>query len=170
MIIRNAAIKDAPALAELGRITFLESHGHSAPDRDISTYVQEKYTVAAIAAILTDPANHVHLLETETDLVGYSVVQYNCPAPESAQQALTKLDRFYLLAAYHNQQLGRRLFNYVLNGSKAAGQEGMWLYTWVENHRAIRFYEKQGFVIAGHHDFRLSPTHSNPNHLMMLVY
>ena len=46
----------------------------------------------------------------------------------------------------------------------------MWLFVWKENHRAINFYNKAGFKIFGSHDFKLSETHANPNHVMFLKY
>lgn len=170
MTIRKATPADAALLAELGRITFLESHGHSAPASDIEAYVQAKYTVAAIEALLANTDNHCYILETHGVAAGYSVIQFSVPAPVSTVNTLTKLDRIYLLNQFQDKQLGRSLFEFNLQLSKQAGEQGMWLYTWVENHRAIRFYEKQGFIIAGSHDFRLSPTHTNPNHLMLLMY
>ena len=49
-------------------------------------------------------------------------------------------------------------------------QTGIWLYTWKENPRAIRFYTRQGFRVAGGCDFPISKTHSNPNHLLWLEF
>jgi ribosomal protein S18 acetylase RimI-like enzyme len=46
----------------------------------------------------------------------------------------------------------------------------MWLFVWKENQRAIHFYKKAGFHIIGSYDFRLTETHSNPNHQMLLKY
>lgn len=39
-----------------------------------------------------------------------------------------------------------------------------------KNHRAVNFYLKTGFQITGSYDFKLSDTHSNPNHRMLLLY
>ena len=54
--------------------------------------------------------------------------------------------------------------------SKQNNQAGMWLYVWKENERAVNFYIKNEFVITGSFDFKISDTHSNPNHLMFLKY
>jgi ribosomal protein S18 acetylase RimI-like enzyme len=54
--------------------------------------------------------------------------------------------------------------------SREQGQAGMWLFTWTGNERAVDFYKKVGFTIIGSHQFKLSETHYNPNHQMLLQY
>ena len=73
-------------------------------------------------------------------------------------------DRFYGL------NLGKELFDYNIEFSKKHNQLGMWLAVWVENERAIKFYTKMGFKIVGEYDFRISATHTNPNHIMFLPF
>ena len=70
----------------------------------------------------------------------------------------------------HQRKLGYQLFDFNVNLSKEHNQNGMWLFVWIENKRAVSFYEKTGFKIIGSHDFFLSKTHSNPNHQMLLDY
>ena len=57
-----------------------------------------------------------------------------------------------------------------MNLSKQNNQAGMWLYVWKENHRALAFYKKKGFIIVGDGLFRLTDEHSNPNWQMYLQY
>ena len=71
---------------------------------------------------------------------------------------------------FHNLKLGWELFNFNVKQSKAQQQVGMWLHTWTENQKAINFYSKAGFKIIGHHDFKISETHCNPNYQMLLIY
>jgi len=40
----------------------------------------------------------------------------------------------------------------------------------MENHRAVDFYKKAGGVIVGNTDFKISETHSNPNHIMYFEF
>jgi len=83
---------------------------------------------------------------------------------------MAKLERIYLLEEFYDLKLGMKLLQFNIKLSKNNQQEGMWLYTWIDNLRAIRFYEKNGFVIAGSHDFRITETLSNPNYLMVLKF
>ena len=56
----------------------------------------------------------------------------------------------------------------MLKLQKKHAQSGMWLFTWVGNERALRFYKKAGFEIIGSHNFQVSASHYNLNHQMFL--
>ena len=92
-------------------------------------------------------------------------MQQSLPEPH-----VTKLERLYLLEAFHGLQLGYQLFDFNVQISKQAHQSGIWLFTWTENHRAIAFYQRLGFQIVGKSNFKISENHYNPNHVMWLRY
>jgi len=168
--IRQATATDAPLLADIGTKTFLESHGHSAPAADIEAYVSKTYAIETVAEELNDPGNIYHLLYDEDRAIGYSKIIFNRPHPLINDSAVTKLERIYLLEEFHDRKLGLTLLEYIVTLSSKENQTGIWLYTWIKNLRAIKFYEKNGFTIIGKADFQLSTTHANPNHVMYLEY
>lgn len=168
--IRKAAEEDARLLSAIATTSFIESHGHSAPAADIQAYVAEKYNPAVLQQELQDPNNIYHLLYYQDQPAGYSKIIFNTPYPDSPDQNTSKLERLYLLQAFYNLQLGAALFEFNVNLMKENKQAGAWLYVWKDNQRALRFYQKAGFVITGSHDFNISETHSNPNHRMLLRF
>lgn len=168
--IVKATTDNAALLADIGRITFIESHGHSAPAADIDAYVATKYTPAVIQQELSDPKNIYHILYYDQQAAGYSKIVLHSPHPGMPQQNITKLERIYLLKEFYELKLGYELLRFNIDLSKKNNEAGMWLYVWKENHRAVNFYTKAGFRITGSYDFKLSETHSNPNHRMLLLY
>lgn len=82
------------------------------------------------------------------------------------EKPLAKLDRIYIDEKYLDKKLGQMLFNFNLEIAKQRNQRGIWLYTWIKNDRAIRFYEKNGMGIIDERDFKISKSHSNPNYIM----
>ncbi len=168
--ILKATDAHSKLLAQLGGKTFIESHGHSAAQSVIDNYVADKYSQAAIAAELNDPANIYHLIYHDNKAVGYSKIVLNSPNLNIAIKNVTKLDRIYILKDYYHLKLGFELLQFNVNLSKQHQQSGMWLFTWKENQRAVDFYLKNGFKIIGSYDFHLTPTHANPNHQMLLEY
>ncbi|MFT5822132.1 MAG: ribosomal protein S18 acetylase RimI-like enzyme [Crocinitomix sp.] len=163
-------LKDLPELTTLAIETFIQSHGHSASTKDVDNYLQANYTEDIFKTELSDPNNFYRVLFTENKMVGYLKIIYNQPISAVESASITKLERIYVLEKFHGQGLGQELFNCAIDLSKTNGQAGVWLYTWIENKRAIRFYEKMSFKIVGSHDFQLSPTHTNPNHQMYLAF
>jgi len=168
--ICKAGEKDVSLLSSLATTTIIESHGHSAPAEDMNNYIAEKYTETVFKDELSDTKNIYHFIYHDNELAGFSKIVFNCSYEGSPIENVTKLDRIYVLRKFYDQKLGRQLFQFNVDLAKANGQAGMWLYTWVENTRAIRFYEKNGFRIIGSHDFHVSPRHSNPNHHMLLLF
>ena len=168
--IIRATINDAELLADLGRQTFIESHGHSAPKEDIENYVNDNYTEAVFREELGALENIYHIIYYEGQAVGFSKIILNYPAKNIDTKNVTKLERIYILKEFYHLKLGLELMNFNIEFSKSNNQAGMWLYVWTENERALNFYKKNGFEIIGSHDFTISANHSNPNYQMLLKY
>jgi ribosomal protein S18 acetylase RimI-like enzyme len=168
--IRRATMADSQLLAHIGKISFIESHGHSASKEDIDQYVADKFSDEVFIKELTDTANIYHIISYDNEPAGYSKIILNATAPNIPFGNVTKMDRLYLLASFHDLKLGHRLLQFNIKLSQQSSQAGMWLYTWKENQRAVNFYQKHGFIIVGSHDFKISDTHANPNYQMLLVY
>lgn len=170
MNIKKASLEDSAILTEIGRTSFIESHGHSASEADINNYVNRVYTENVFSSELSDPKNIYHIIYHQNKTAGYSKIIFNSPHPNIETNEITKMERIYLLKEFYGLQLGLELFQFNVDLSKSEEQKGMWLFVWKENKRAVNFYQKMGFKIIGEHDFRISPNHTNPNHQMLLLY
>ncbi len=168
--ITKPSLYELTVLTDIARTSFLESHGHSATLAEIEAYVNSKLNLETLKAELLEERNSFHLVSYQERPVGYSKIILDCPLDKLPAQNITKLERLYLLQDFHGLQLGQALLKHNLQLSREAGQAGTWLYTWVENHRAITFYQKMGFQIVGRYDFKISEQHTNPNHIMWLAY
>ena len=168
--IIRATKSDAELLSDLGRKTFIESHGHSAPKEDIENYINENYTSEVFQEELSTTENIYHIIYYEGQPVGFTKIILNYPIENIETKNVTKLERIYLLKEFYHLKLGLELMNFNVEFSKRNNQAGMWLYVWTENERAFNFYKKNGFEIIGSHDFKISINHSNPNHIMFLKY
>jgi diamine N-acetyltransferase len=168
--IRKADENDSAILATLGSITFRESHGHSAAPADIDAYDNRTFRDDILKNELRDAKNIYHIIYHNNKAVGFSKIILNLPYAGSDLKNITKLDRLYLLQEFYNLHLGSALFTFITDFMKEQDQMGVWLFTWKKNQRAIDFYERKGFKIIGSFDFKLSETHSNPNHQMVLHF
>jgi len=165
-----ATVDEITLLARIGRRSLLESHGHSAPTEIMHAYVDEKFTEEAMEQELSDTTNIFRIIYHNGKPAGYSKIICNQPLDRFPQQRLTKLERLYLLSEFYDLKLGHQLLQYNIDLSKQLGEDGMWLYVWKENKRAMLFYTKWGFQIVGDGWFRLTETHANPNWQMLLKY
>ncbi len=168
--IIKANVHHAKILSKIGKTTFLESHGMSAPEVDIANYINSKFTKTVFEAELNDCNNLFHVIFYNDKPIGYSKIICNVGQNNIPFDNVTKLERLYVLKEFHHLKMGLELFNFNISVSKTNHQAGMWLFVWIENQKAINFYQKADFEIIGSYDFKISETHYNPNHQMLLTY
>lgn len=168
--IVEAKTEDAELLAEIGRTSWIEAHGSSAENEHIQYYVDQKYTKEVMQEQIASPSNRYFLVYCDNKPAGYSNLILNAIDSNIDLPDVAELDRLYLLSEFYNRKLGWELLNFNIKLAQENNQNGLWLYVWKGNDRALSFYQKAGFEIVGSHDFKISETHSNPNHLMLLRF
>jgi ribosomal protein S18 acetylase RimI-like enzyme len=168
--IKKATIKDAQLLSKISRESFLTAHGHSAPKEDIKTYISKNFTKESFIKELENIKNKYFLIYHNNKIAGYSKIVLNSKNENISDRNVTLMSRLYLLEEFYELSLGKELFNFNVELSKQNNQKGIWLAVWTENKKAINFYQKIGFIKIGKFDFKISETHSNPNHILFLEY
>lgn len=168
--ITKATLQDVKQLALLAKEAFLTAHGHSASKEDIANYVAVNFSESNFLEEISNPDNEYYIIYHQNKMAGYSKVSLNTPTKNITSENITYMSRLYLLKEFYGLNLGKELFDFNIEFSKKNQQQGIWLAVWVENKRAINFYTKRGFQIIGKHDFKISETHTNPNHILYLEY
>ncbi|WP_238988424.1 GNAT family N-acetyltransferase [Aureibaculum marinum] len=168
--IIKASIEHSDVIAEIGKKSFLESHGNSASVEDINSFISKTYNQKSISKEFENTKIQYHIIYFNDKAAGFSKIELNTSNKYINALNITKLDRLYLLKEFYGQGLGSQLFDFNIKLSKKQNQKGIWLAVWVENKRALNFYTKIGFKIVGNYNFKISETHSNPNHIMFFKY
>ena len=145
--IAKAKENDFQLLSDIGKISFIESHGHSAPAADINKYISETYNHDVFKAELSDSKNIYYIIYHDRQPAGYSKIIFNTSHSNIQAKNITKLERLYLLKEFYGLKLGLELLNFNIELSKKNKQSGIWLFTWKENQRAVSFYKKAGLKL-----------------------
>ena len=167
--IIKATKNDAKIIAEIGKVSVGEAHRGSCSATDLNQYLEKNYNTDAILGELTDENNIYHIIYFDGEPAGFSKIIFNAAHSSIQQKNVTKLDRIYLLSKYFDRKLGLELLHFNIALSKRNNQYGIWLFTWVGNNRAVKFYQKNGFIIIGSHNFQVTETQYNLNHQMLLT-
>ncbi|MFU8780785.1 MAG: GNAT family N-acetyltransferase [Kiritimatiellia bacterium] len=72
-------------------------------------------------------------------------IGYCAWSPEA--QGTAKLSKFYLSPSSHGQGFAPEMLHFIETQARDNGHHTLWLQTNRANHRAIRFYLKNGFII-----------------------
>lgn len=164
--IKPILLTQLDALVEISLSTFLESHGHSAGKEDMDIYTRFAFSREKIKLELEDKKNLFHFIYFENKLAGYSKLIPNFFYEKIEQKNIAKLERIYLKKEFYSKNLGQVLFDFNMELAYQNNQSGIWLYSWIENERGLKFYKKNGFEIIDEKDFKISANHSNPNYIM----
>jgi diamine N-acetyltransferase len=168
--IRSATGEDCVLIAGIGRVAVELAHRSSCSAEDMNRFLDNTYTPEAIAAELDNPDNCYHLLYYEGKPAGFSKIIMNMAHPNIMEQNITKMDRIYIAEEFYGLRLGYELLQFNIGLSEKNNQAGMWLFTWTGNERAVNFYRRTGFKIVGSHRFKVTETHYNSHHQMLLRY
>lgn len=160
MSIRFATPADAAALAELGERTFRDAFAKDNRPDDLELYVKKTYGEAQQRRELEDPAKTAIVVEENGALIAFAQLV--------REEGRIEIARFYVDRHHHGSGIARDLMQYVLDTARELGAREVWLGVWERNPRAIRFYEKCGFVDVGSHPF-LVGTDLQTDRLMSLV-
>lgn len=164
--IKKIELVEAGILRDLAELTFLQSHGHSAGKEDMDMYIRFAFNLEKVRSELEDDHNLFHFIYFEKQLAGYSKLIPNMGYEKIEEKEVSKLERIYLKKEFYSKNLGQTIFDFNLNLANEKNQSGIWLYSWVENKRGLKFYTRNGFEIIDQRDFKISANHSNPNYIM----
>jgi ribosomal protein S18 acetylase RimI-like enzyme len=153
--IRSASILDLTALQAIARKTFLETFSNGNSEENMVAYLEEEFSVDKLSAELLNENSQFYLAIQRDEVIGYLKVNLGDAQSEKQDPNALEIERIYVLQPYHGKQVGELLFEQALAIAKACKAPYMWLGVWEENPRAIRFYQKLGFVEFGEHIFQL---------------
>ncbi|WP_046755736.1 GNAT family N-acetyltransferase [Kordia jejudonensis] len=168
--IREATLNDVERIITLGTKTLLDTYLATTPEKAVRSFAAQVFNKDTLKEEIQSNTVFYHLIFHEATLVGYSKIVLDTESEHIPQQPITKLDRFYILKEFHGKKLGQQLFDFFVDFAKQKQQLGIWLYVLIANERAVNFYTKNNFQVVAYHDFVVSETHTNPNHVMFLEF
>jgi ribosomal protein S18 acetylase RimI-like enzyme len=164
--LRRATSADAALLALVGAATFLEAFTWMLPGADILAHCTANHTPEGYAAYLSKTDTRITLAIVAGGApVGYAMLT----APELPSFAVRPTDielkRIYLFSRFRGAaapvvgrpdvRVAQALLDAAIADAEALGRERLLLGTHGGNTRAIRFYQRNGFVEAGTRTFQV---------------
>lgn len=153
--IRTAGSTDNTLLAELGARTFFNTFADANSAEDMAAYLAASFSPQIQAAELADPANTFLIADVDGAAAGFAHLRFG-PAP-LARGGTRPLEiaRIYADTAWIGRGVGSALMAAALEFAANHGCDICWLGVWEQNPRAIAFYKKWDFAIAGTQIFKL---------------
>ena len=155
MEIRKANTQDIGKLKEIGRLTFFETFSSDNSEENMNEYLKNGFSTEKLNNELSDPNAEFYFCELKGEVIGYLKVNSGQSQTELKDNKAFEIERIYVLKEFHGKKAGQLLYDKAIELAKSRRAEYVWLGVWEENPRAIRFYEKNGFVAFDKHIFKL---------------
>lgn len=143
--ILPAEQNDAAALAEILTQSWKEAYSNILPPAELESAANKELYTAAFAAMMQNPANTFYIAHCGDIPCGMLLY---CPARDSDLSDYAEIVALYTLPEYWGCGLGKALTKMALDDIKTSFS-GIELWTFRDNARARRFYEKFGFYPDG---------------------
>ncbi len=153
--IRSVTPQDLDALQQISRQTFLETFSAGNTAENMHQYLEEGFSAEKLMTELNDPNAQFYFAALDNAIIGYLKLNFGASQTELKDEKALEIERIYVLKEFHGKKAGQLLFEKAMQIARQAGADYVWLGVWEENPRAIRFYQKNGFVAFDKHIFKL---------------
>lgn len=155
IVIRNVRLQDIGLLQEIGRQTFFETFAASNTEDNMSTYLEEGFAAEKLTEELNNVYSEFYFAVVAERVIGYLKLNFGSSQTELQDNSSLEIERIYVLQEYHGKKVGQLLYDKAIEIAYHKEVAYVWLGVWEENARAMRFYEKNGFVAFDKHMFKL---------------
>ncbi|MBE9465138.1 GNAT family N-acetyltransferase [Dyadobacter sp. UP-52] len=146
---------DLEELQKLGKQTFLETFAPVNTEENIQDYLQTGFTDEKLLKEITNPGSHFYFAKLNDKSIGYLKLNFGNAQTELQDSDAMEIERIYVLQEFHGQKAGQFLFSEALKIAHEHHLKYIWLGVWEKNEKAIKFYEKNGFIPFDKHSFVL---------------
>lgn len=155
VIIRKIDASDVVILQHISKQTFNETFSESNNAEDMVIYLEEAFSVEKLRLELDDPNSEFYFSIIDNEVVGYLKINFGESQTELKDNKGLEIERIYVSKEYLGKRIGQMLYDKAIEIARAHQARYVWLGVWEENHRAINFYKKNGFVAFDKHVFKL---------------
>lgn len=160
MILRPATTADVPALARLGRDSFVAAFGHLYSAENLNAFLEMVFSEEAVRGeIEGDECTHCFAEANASGaprLLGYVKLRYPSwyadDSPTGARNPIA-LGQLYTQPDATGRGIGAALMEWAIAEARARGHDAIQLSVWAENYGGQRFYHRYGFAKVADIDF-----------------
>lgn len=153
--ITKISLEQLVQLQEIGRKTFAETFASTNSEENMKTYLESGFSTDKLTAELQNPASEFYFATLNEVVIGYLKINSGQAQTEVQEGNSLEIERIYVLQDFHGKKVGQLLYEKAIAVAKNNHCEYVWLGVWEENHRALQFYTKNGFVAFDQHIFKL---------------
>ena len=151
--IQGVTVNDLAQLQKIGRKTFSETFSSGNTEENMNKYLVEGFSKEKLREELNNESSAFYFAVLDEKVIGYLKLNFGSSQTEIQDSISLEIERIYVLQEYYGKKVGQVLYEKALQVAEDKKVNYVWLGVWEENPRAIRFYQKNGFVEFDKHIF-----------------
>ena len=155
MKIEKATIEDIDLLLEMGKTTFSQTFAANNTPENMAAYMNRAFTHEKLKSELENPNSEFYLVRIDEKAIGYLKINTASAQTEPQPHDTLEIERIYVLEDFYGHGIGLKLLEKAITIAREKHLKSIWLGVWEQNHRALRFYEKNGFQVFDKHIFKM---------------
>lgn len=142
-------------LQSISRQTFAETFSDSNSKENMDKYLNENLSIQKLSEELNNENSHFFFIKDGERNIGYLKLNMGPSQTEMKDETALEIERIYVIQEYQGKKVGQQLYEKAIQVAKEKKAQYVWLGVWEENHKAIQFYNKNGFEVFDKHVFVL---------------
>jgi ribosomal protein S18 acetylase RimI-like enzyme len=155
LTIKRITKEDLAKLQQISIQTFHESFSALNSEEDMNDYLTTSFSSEKLSSELGNQSSQFYFAVVDAEVVGYLKLNLGQAQTEIKDNHALEIERIYVLQAFHGKKVGQLLYDKAIQIAEQINASYVWLGVWENNHRALSFYKKNGFVEFDKHIFRL---------------
>lgn len=153
--ITKVHLEEILNLQTISRSTFYETFIDSNSEEDMNHYLENDFSLSQLENELKNSLSEFYFAKDSELVVGYLKITFHNGHELPQTEKGMEIERIYVSKNYLGTTVGKLLFEKSKLRATENNCNYIWLGVWEHNPRAIRFYEKNGFVKFGTKNFQL---------------
>jgi ribosomal protein S18 acetylase RimI-like enzyme len=153
--IDTISLSEVVQLQSLSRQTFSETFSGSNSKENMDKYLNENLSIEKLTDELNNGSSEFFFIKDNDQNIGYLKLNMGPSQTELKDEKALEIERIYVIQAYQGKKVGQQLYEKAIQVAKEKKAQYIWLGVWEQNHKALQFYNKNGFEVFDKHVFVL---------------
>ncbi|WP_267266912.1 GNAT family N-acetyltransferase [Chryseobacterium formosus] len=155
IIVTKITENEILQLQEIGKKTFSETFSENNTEESMNEYLETSFSTEKLKSEINDENSEFYFAKLNDEVIGYLKLNTGSSQTEIKDNNALEIERIYVSKDFHGKKVGQILYEKAIEIASQKKVDYVWLGVWENNLRAIKFYQKNGFVEFDKHIFRL---------------
>ena len=143
------------ALQKISKETFVEAFSNENSQENMQKYLEENLSIQQLTNELLNSESSFYFARINEKIIGYLKINFGKAQTDFKEDDSIEIERVYVSEEFQGKNVGQNLLNKAIEICGEKNAQFLWLGVWEKNYKAIRFYQKNGFLEFGKHPFIL---------------